>query len=440
MKKITLFSLLLISAFSVNAQEPVKVADDKKEVKKIEYNQWTVEATLGQAKGIRPYSPGYFSSSSGDFLGKPQTNSFSLTTRYMISPKFGLRAGFHFDELKNNKDNGSLPFKMQMIGFSIQGVVNANRLFDIESLGKLGLLLHGGIRVDAMTSKTENTLTTNQNFNNSEYNGGFILGVTPQYRFSKKMALQFDVSYQNNIRQHFNWDGSSAAPNSNLSAQMLTTSFGLSYSIGSNDIHGDWAIVKENTLALEEIEALEKRMDSMETLMNDTDKDGVADYLDQENNSTAGVTVDSRGKMVDLNKNGVPDEMERYFNTSSKDASKTDAVNRFINDGYVSVYFDTGKTKPTSISIEGIEFIKTYMKNNPSKSIVIFGHADEVTQTANNDRLATERALSVKDILVRSGIRAARLFIASDSDDSSGDKKSSDSRKLVKRVTFKILD
>ena len=33
MKKITLLSLLMISAFSVNAQEPVKVADEKKEVK-----------------------------------------------------------------------------------------------------------------------------------------------------------------------------------------------------------------------------------------------------------------------------------------------------------------------------------------------------------------------------------------------------------------------
>lgn len=439
MKKITLLSLLMISAISVNAQEPVKVADEKKEVKKIEYNKWTVEATLGQAKGIRPYSAGYFSSSSG-FFGKPEANSFSLTTRYMISPKFGLRAGFHFDELKNAKNNGSLPFKMQMIGFSVQGVVNASRLFDVESLGKLGLLLHGGIRVDAMTSKTENTLTTNQNYNNSEYNGGLILGVTPQYRISKKMSLMFDVSYQNNIRQHFNWDGSNAAPNSNLSAQMITTSFGLNYSIGNNDVHGDWAVVKENTLALEEIEALEKRVGSIETLMNDTDKDGVADYLDQENNSTAGVAVDSRGKMVDLNKNGVPDEMERYFNSSSKDGAKTDAVNRFINDGYVSVYFDSGKTKPTSISIEGIEFIKTYMKNNPSKSIVIYGHADETVASANNDKLASERALAVKDILVRSGIRAARLFIASDNDDSSGEKKSTDARKLVRRVTFKILE
>jgi OmpA-OmpF porin, OOP family len=440
MKKITLLSLLVISAFTVNAQEPVKVTDEKKEVKSPEYNKWTVEATLGQAKGLKPYSEGYFSSSSNDFLGKLQTNSFSLTTRYMISPKFGVRAGFHFDELKNSKGNGSLPFKMQIIGFSMQGVVNASRLFDIESLGKFGLLIHGGIRVDAMTSKTENTLTTNQNYNKSEYNGGLILGVTPQYRLSKKMSLMFDVSFQNNLRQHFNWDGSNAEPNTNLSAQMITTSLGLSYSIGGNDIHGDWAVVKENTLALEEIEALEKRVGSIETLMNDTDKDGVADYLDQENNSTAGVTVDSRGKMVDLNKNGVPDEMERYFNSSSKDASKTDAVNRFINDGYVSVYFDSGKTKPTSISIEGIEFIKTYMKNNPSKSIVIYGHADETVQTANNDKLATERALAVKDILVRSGIRAARLFIASDSDDSSGEKKSADTRKLVKRVTFKILD
>lgn len=47
--------------------------------------------------------------------------------------------------------------------------------------------------------------------------------------------------------------------------------------------------------------------------MNDTDKDGVPDYLDVENNSIAGVTVDTKGRMVDKNNNGVPDELENIL-------------------------------------------------------------------------------------------------------------------------------
>ncbi len=62
--------------------------------------------------------------------------------------------------------------------------------------------------------------------------------------------------------------------------------------------------------------------------MNDVDKDGVPDYLDSENNSIAGVAVDSKGVMVDINKNKVPDELEKYFeqkysNTSTSDSQTT---------------------------------------------------------------------------------------------------------------------
>ena len=61
----------------------------------------------------------------------------------------------------------------------------------------------------------------------------------------------------------------------------------------------------------------------METQMNDSDKDGVPDYLDQENNSVAGVAVDTKGRMVDKNNNGVPDELERYLtnNYSTKEST-----------------------------------------------------------------------------------------------------------------------
>ncbi|WP_395062816.1 OmpA family protein [Flavobacterium sp.] len=439
MKKITLLSLMLASTASLFAQDK----EVKKDTASSGYNQWTIELTVGQAKGVKPYSVGYYSSDAGSFLGKPQANGYSLSARYMISPKFGFKGGLHYDEIKNIKNNGSIPFKMQQMGLSIEGVINASRLFDIqESLSRFGLLFHGGIRIDAMTSKTVDQFSyQDHNLNMTEYNGGLVVGVSPQFRFSKKMSLLLDVTIQNSYRQHFNWDGSYSDASNNLNGQLVTTSLGLTYSLGRNDIHGDWAIIKDKNI--EQIEALDKRVGDMETQMNDTDKDGVPDYLDQENNSVAGVAVDTRGKMVDINRNGVPDELERYIDKTSKentDKNNVDMVKRLINEGYVTTYFDTAKVNPTNVSTEGIDFIRTYLKNNPSASIDIYGHADEVGSTELNNALSKGRAEAVKAILVKTGISASRLNIVSSGEDTSVDVDSEGARKLVRRVTFKIKE
>lgn len=442
MKKITLLSLLLITTIGVKAQE-TKV---KKDSTTSDFNKWTIEATVGQAKGVKPYdSKGtYYSSDPGTFLGKPQANSFSVAARYMFSPKFGVKFGMHYEDLKNIKNNGSKDFEMQMIGVSVQGVVNASRLFGIEeSIDRFGLLFHGGIKIDRMTSKTadEVAIDHDHNYGMTEYNGGLVMGVTPQFRFSKKMAVMLDISIQNNYRQHFNWDGSYSSTSNNLNGQLITTSLGLSYSFGRNDIHGDWATIKDKNL--EQIEALDKRVGDMETLMNDSDKDGVPDYLDQENNSVAGVAVDTRGKMVDMNRNGVPDELERYIDKTTKESSEksnVDMIKRLVNEGYVTTYFDTAKVNPTNVSTEGIDFIRTYLKNNPTATIDILGHADEIGSNERNNALSKGRADAVKAILVKAGIDATRLNVVTVGEDTSVAPDSDGARKLVRRVTFKIKD
>jgi len=438
MKKITLLSLLLASTASVLAQKN----EVKKDTTPSDYNKWTIEATVGQAKGVRPYSLGYYSSDPGTFFGKPQANSFSLAGRYMFSPIFGLKTGLHFEEIKNIKNNGSLPFKMQQIGISFQGVVNANRLFKIqEQMGRLAILIHGGLKIDAMTSKTANIIENDHNYNVTEYNGGLLVGVTPEFRVSKKLSLILDVTVQSNYRQHFNWDGTYSEIENNLNGQLVTTSFGLTYSFGRNELHGDYTILTDKNI--EEIEALNKRIGGVETLMNDTDKDGVADYLDQENNSVAGVAVDTRGKMVDINRNGVPDELERYIDKTSKETSEksnVDMIKRLVNEGYVTTYFDTNKVQPTNVSTEGIDFIRTYLKNNPTATVDIIGHADEIGSSDRNDALSKGRAEAVKAILVKAGIDASRLNILGTGEDTSVDVDSEGARKLVRRVTFKIKE
>ena len=180
------------------------------------------------------------------------------------------------------------------------------------------------------------------------------------------------------------------------------------------------------------------RLQDMESQMNDTDKDGVPDYLDRENNSITGVAVDTKGRMVDLNKNGVPDELERYIDKNNAElAKKAGSVKELLNSGYICVYFESGKDMPTDISTDGIAFVLNYLRSNPTESMDVIGSADEIGPTAANELLAKNRANSIKNILIKAGIDAARLNVISNGEDATVDPKSIMARKLVRRVVFK---
>lgn len=446
MKKITIFlAALTFTSFGFSQENEEEAVGNES------FNRWTIEGGVGYSKGIRPYEKGYFSGNPGSFLGATNVNNYNLGARYMISPTFGIKGTFMYDLLKNDTDTNSKNFEMEQLSFTLQGVINMNRLLKIEdNLGRFGFLFHAGIDVAQVTSQTPNEVENDQNFGVTEYNGGFIFGITPQFRITNRMSLFMDVSLLKNFRQHFNWDGSYSDTDNNLSGELVTTGFGLSYSFGQDKMHGDWAVIMDPKL--EEIEGLEKRIDDMESLMNDTDKDGVPDYLDQENNSLAGVAVDTRGRMVDLNKNGVPDELEMYFKNNGmlpgsgnsgtkgadgKSASGSEARN-LINGGYVAAYFDTAKTRPTNVSSQGIDFILTYLRENPDAKLTIYGHADEIGTSESNVKLAAARAESIKNVLVRAGIDAARIMIASEGEDASVDPNSAEARRVVRRVTFKV--
>jgi OOP family OmpA-OmpF porin len=222
---------------------------------------------------------------------------------------------------------------------------------------------------------------------------------------------------------------------------MASFSFGLSFSFGNEKIHGDWAIIEDPKS--KELKELESRIGDIETLMNDTDKDGVPDYLDVENNSLPGVAVDTKGRMVDLNNNGVPDELEKFVdksitNNNNNMAVSDGMVTKLINDGYIAAYFDTNKRVPTTASTDNIGFVLNYLKTNPGKSVDIIGYADEIGSTEYNDKLSSDRAESVKTILIKAGIEPSRLNILANGVDKSVDKSSEYARRLVRKVIFKI--
>ena len=282
-KNLLVLSLFLLSFSAANAQAIV----DTTGVIGDSYNRWSIEVSVGQGKGVKPYSNGYYSSNPGKFFGGLQANSFGVGARYMISPKFGIRLDLNYDKLTNQSGTESLDFEMVQFRTAFQGVANLIRLFNIEeAAGRFGLLLHGGIQIAAMTPNTVDETVPFPIAHNdglTEWNGGIVVGFTPQYRISKSLAVFGDFSVLNNYRQHFNWDGAYSDNANNLSGQMIATSIGISFSFGNEKIHGDWAIIQDKNKA--EMDKLDKRVGEMETMMNDADKDGVPDYLDVENNS-----------------------------------------------------------------------------------------------------------------------------------------------------------
>jgi OOP family OmpA-OmpF porin len=442
MKKDLLSLLAFLFIYSASAQ----VAVDTTGVLGDSYNKWSIEVSVGQGKGVKPYANGYYSSNPEKFFGRLQANSFGIAGRYMISPKFGVKADLNYEEFNNQKGSGSLDFKMVQYRLGFQGVVNAIRLFNIEeAAGRFGLLLHGGLQLSRMTSKTKNIVAADQNYNLTEYNGGLVVGFSPQFRITNSIAVFGDFSVLNNYRQHFNWDGSYSDNTNNLSGQMVVTSLGISYSFGNEKIHGDWAIIEDKKD--KELKELNSRIGEIETLMNDTDKDGVPDYLDVENNSIAGVAVDTKGRMVDKNTNGVPDELEKYIdntitnnNTNNNSTITQGMIEQLINDGYVAAYFDTNRSMPTPASADNIGFILNYLKNNPGKSVEIVGYADEIGSTTYNNKLSADRADNVKTILTKAVISPSRLNIKGNGIDDSVDKNSEYAKRLVRKVVFKITN
>ncbi len=457
MKKNLLLVVALFS-FSIYAQEDskkggsdIEIINGDAEVDEDYYNRWSVEFDLGQSKGAKPYTDKYYSSDADKFLGGFQINHYGLGLRYMLNPKFGIKGRFAYDDIKNLNGSESLKFKLQHYQFSFEAVVNAIRLFDIQdNARRMGLLFHFGIQASQMSPISNEgnpslpTVTINANKGKKELNGGLVVGLTPSVRVFNNLSLFLDIAINSNIRQHFNWDGASYSDgNNNLTGGLYTTSFGLSYSFGKAKIHGDWAIIKEANN--KRIDSLNARIGEIETLMNDTDKDGVPDYLDAEQNSINGVAVDTKGRMVDRNDNGVPDELERYVSNSitksneiAANAATENAVLELINKGYIAAYFDSGKSKTNSTSASSIGFILTYLKNNPSKSVEISGYADEIGNTNSNNKLALERAENVKTLLLKAGISESRISVESSGVDSSVDKNSDAARQLVRKVIFKI--
>lgn len=413
-KNLLLLSFLMISIANVNAQETEK--------KESGFDKWSIELNGGVNKPSRTLSSGYFTKTFNLFHA-------DLGVRYMFNPKFGMKLDFGYDKFEDG--NSSAPFESTYLRTSLQGVVNIGRVLNFETwTNTFGLLAHGGFGASQLTSKN--------GFQGEDYMGNGILGLTGQIKLNNSIVLTGDITGIANGKQQNNFDGMGQVTTSAIDGIVMNASVGLTFYLGKNEKHADWYFENKT----DEIEALEKRLAFLETGLADTDKDGVADLYDLEPNSTTGVAVNSKGQAVDVNKNGVPDELERYldktYGQNGNATASNGTIEELINGGFVNVYFDFNSDTPTNTSLSGVDFLVKYLKANPSKNAQIIGYADEVGDVSYNKALSQRRADAVKNIAINSGINASRLTVVANGEDSSVNKDSKEARQIVRRVTFSV--
>lgn len=395
--------IVLLLASSISAQEGIPnnkyiYIENVKKDSKYDFNTWSVEFNLGTNKAIRPFAKGYSASGDNRFFNFTGINHFDIGVRRMISTKFGFKFDFASDIVENQDESDSKPYHSLQNRIALQGIVNIGRLVGFETFSKrIGLLAHGGPQASRFYGKE--AINTGYK-NNKEYNGGYMIGITPQYRITDRFVITGDFTVLVNSRQHLNWDGSHSPDEANLSGQMNNITLGLTCYLGKKAKHADWYISTDPYYA-----EIQDRLNKLDSLMIDTDKDGVYDHLDLQNNTPKDVAVDSRGRFIDLNKNGVPDELDPIVdNTTEQVKSAKEAQSESILDiGFINIYYDVNKDLPNSGSINNIYYVIKYLKTYPNAKVLLSGYADINGSESRNINLSKNRAENLKKIIISNG-------------------------------------
>ena len=407
-----------------------------------DYNRWSVNLNVGTNIGIRPFTSGY-SATTPNYFTNPEFNHFDFNVRKMFNTKFGVMINFAYDNF--SAQNGSPDFSNNLYRTTFQGVLNMHRVMNWEEFTEtFGLQFHLGPGFSFL--QAPGTTTFNHYDNLFSINGGATLLV----KISDRLSFNLDYTMISNLTHHVALDGqSNLDPSMSRTGSIYTTSAGLTFYFGKKERHADW--YWENIDTKKEFNDLLARIEDLETKLNDTDRDGVADYLDVENNTVNGVAVDTKGRAVDLNNNGVPDELESYVNNKYGDLQATvnnlisgdnnyslAQMKNMINGQYVNVFFDFDETRITTGTISAINFLIKYLNANPKANAEVIGYADEYGDYQYNINLSRKRAERVMEMIVRSGIDAKRLKLVVKGEDNSVPKNSKLARQLVRRVAFKV--
>lgn len=421
------------------------------------YNHWFVELNAGTNKASAPFAEGYYASDPNRFSNFGTINHYGLGIRYMASNIFGVKVGGGYDIIQNLAGTNSKDFKVTLYTVTFEGVLNLGRLARFETFtNRLNLLAHAGVQTTYKMVDFREGIDPGSSAS-SEQDGGIVFGISPIYKISKRISIVGDFSSFSNFRQHINWDGSKNK-DKNLNGSIYNTTLGLIVALGKSERESaDWYIVPiENQQVTDAL----KRLEEVEAMTNDTDRDGIPDYRDEQNNTPSGVAVDNKGRYMDRNNNGVSDDLEGKVvsgnntgvagndvspsnnsvaavnNTSSSSSEISgDVTDQLIKNGYLNIFFNINSDQPNQGSSANVYHIIQYLKSNPNTKVKLIGHADPTGDMAANKELSERRAKSLFNLIKASGVDGSRIRIEGVGEDKLFSSSTASGNNISRRVT-----
>ena len=385
------------------------------------FNKLAIDANVGFNNAMTPRNTKTYVENSG--FDRLKDLSFNLGGRYSLSNKFGAGLYFGYNKLGTIKNDNTSTF----LTISTQGFVNLSNLLGFESIfnNKLRVLAHAGPGIGFLTNSaakgTDKMLIISA-------------GLTPQFKINDKLTLNLEFQAIATYLQSRRWDFASKSPSRD--GILAQATIGVSYyAFGPNKdkVHADW--YSEESDLDNKLAELKNKIAAAEAKLVDTDKDGVADYLDVEPNTPEGSVVNTKGqRIVDMDGDGIVDT-EDYCptvkgtvefkgcptafaggtTTETKEEVAEEVSNlpaelstKFKNlTSDVQFALNSDKVKPAYAKT--LAKLAKQLNENKNIKVSISGHADNVGEEAVNNSISENRAINVKNILVSNGVDASRI-------------------------------
>lgn len=387
----------------------------------------------------------------GDVKGLP-SYGVGLHLRKALDYVFSVRADFMYGEIKGaDEPTVSIrEFTANWMSGSILGVASLNSLNWNKPVRATNLYIMAGAGANQFDG-----VSTSEVARKVPYESSFaphaVVGGGISFRVGKSMNIGLEeqayVVFGGNgdLVDGINVDKGSAQKSS-FRDILSFTNISINFNIGNPANQSEplyWINPIESVLT--DVQDMKKRMD---TNLSDADQDGVLDALDQELNTPAGAIVDTKGRTLDSDRDGVPDYKDRepfytpaegeevdgegvVTNPKSKTGGVTeDRVRELIDEALQQngvlndvrstaaewflpmVHFGTDNAVIKYTDYGNLASVARTLRSNMSLRLVVTGYADATGSEAYNNQLSYNRALAVIDHLVKNlNIERSRLVL-----------------------------